>query len=109
MQVIMNLLTNATNYTPPGGRIRLVVEQLDGAVLLRVSDNGMGMSKEALQRVFDLFVQAEPGSCGGLGIGFEPGAKSSRIARGEYRRLQRRPWPGQRVRGALRRTTSGGW
>ncbi len=71
-QVITNLLTNAAKYTPPGGRIQ-VIGGADGArVVLRVIDNGTGLTPELLSRVFDLFVQGPRNlarSDGGLGIG----------------------------------------
>jgi PAS domain S-box-containing protein len=71
-QVLWNLLNNAAKYTPEGGRIRLAVERAAGAVLLRVRDTGMGMPREVLPKVFDLFTQAErtlDRAQGGLGIG----------------------------------------
>jgi signal transduction histidine kinase len=69
VQVIVNLLTNAARYTDPGGIVRLSVERNPGEVLVRVADTGMGLSPEIRDRIFDLFVQAEAGSRGGLGIG----------------------------------------
>jgi signal transduction histidine kinase len=71
-QVLINLLANAAKYTDPGGHIRLTAEAEAGQVVLRVRDNGRGISPETLPRVFDLFHQG-PDSCdhvsGGLGIG----------------------------------------
>jgi len=71
-QVVVNLLTNAAKYTDPGGRIWLTLEQNEGQAVLRVRDNGIGISQEMLPRVFDLFSQAQRASGraqGGLGIG----------------------------------------
>ncbi|WP_162301421.1 CHASE domain-containing protein [Cognatilysobacter segetis] len=71
-QVVANLLNNAAKYTPPGGRIRVDAHALDGQVMLRVEDTGIGMDAALLPRVFDLFTQAERSldrSQGGLGIG----------------------------------------
>jgi PAS domain S-box-containing protein len=70
-QVVANLLHNAIKYTDPGGRIRLHA-RLDGAwLILCVADDGIGISPEALPRVFDMFTQVDgdPGSRGGLGVG----------------------------------------
>jgi signal transduction histidine kinase len=71
-QVFTNLLTNAIKYTDPGGHVR-VTEQLDGdQYVLRVRDNGVGISPALLPHVFDLFTQGERSldrSQGGLGIG----------------------------------------
>jgi PAS domain S-box-containing protein len=71
-QVISNLLNNAAKYTEKGGNIWLTAEVLDGEVLLRVKDDGIGIPAVVLPRVFDLFVQADRGldrAQGGLGIG----------------------------------------
>ena len=72
VQVIANLLTNAAKYTPPGGRIALMVETQGEQLVLAVSDNGIGIDPELLPHVFDLFRQAERSadrSQGGLGLG----------------------------------------
>jgi PAS domain S-box-containing protein len=71
-QVVLNLLNNAAKYTPEGGHIRLSVAAEDGAVVLRVADDGEGIAPELLPRVFDLFTQASrtpDRTQGGLGIG----------------------------------------
>lgn len=68
-QVFLNLLTNAAKYTDPGGRIWLTGECRDRQWVVRVRDNGKGLAPEFLPHVFDLFMQAEAGSQGGLGIG----------------------------------------
>jgi two-component system CheB/CheR fusion protein len=72
-QVLANLLNNAAKYTEVDGRIDLTAEQgADGEILLRVRDNGTGISPEMLPRVFDLFAQADSTldrAQGGLGIG----------------------------------------
>ena len=68
-QVFLNLLTNAAKYTDPGGRSWLTVENLGRQLVTRVRDNGKGLDTKVLPHVFDLFVQADAGSQGGLGIG----------------------------------------
>jgi signal transduction histidine kinase len=71
-QVISNLLSNAAKYTGEGGAIRLTVETVNDEVVVRVEDNGIGIPAEDLQRIFDLFIQAERAldrAQGGLGIG----------------------------------------
>lgn len=72
VQVFSNLLSNASKYTPAGGAIMLSLERLDGAVSITVSDNGIGISSEALPDIFSLFVQ-DPRALalynGGVGIG----------------------------------------
>ena len=72
VQVIVNLLNNAAKYTDQGGRIRLTAGREGDEVVLSVQDNGVGIEKEMLGRVFDLFTQIDrsrPRSRGGLGIG----------------------------------------
>ena len=72
VQVIVNLLNNAAKYTPEGGRLLLDTEVRDAHVLIRITDNGIGMAPELVSRAFDLFAQAERSSdrsSGGLGLG----------------------------------------
>jgi PAS domain S-box-containing protein len=71
-QILANLLNNAAKYTEPHGHIALAVEPGETDVAVRVRDDGVGIGSELLPRVFDMFVQAEPGkdrATGGLGIG----------------------------------------
>jgi signal transduction histidine kinase len=71
-QVISNLLTNAAKFTPHGGRLALRVKREGGNVLIRVQDNGIGMSAEDVGSVFELFRQAghlPERARDGLGIG----------------------------------------
>ncbi len=71
-QVLSNLLSNASKYTPPGGHVWLTGVREGNEVVLAVRDDGIGIGPEMLERVFDLFVQDEAGqrlAQGGLGIG----------------------------------------
>ncbi len=72
VQVFANLLNNAAKYTDEEGHIALTVRSEDGEAVVRVRDDGMGMSPEILARAFDLFVQETRSldrAQGGLGIG----------------------------------------
>jgi len=73
VQVVANLLGNATKYTPEGGHIRLQLRAHgEGDYLLEVSDDGIGMEPGLVERVFELFTQAErtpDRAQGGLGLG----------------------------------------
>ena len=72
VQIVSSLLTNAAKCTPEGGNIWLSASREDGATAIRIRDNGGGIPKEMLPRVFDLFTQIESEACGragGLGIG----------------------------------------
>jgi signal transduction histidine kinase len=71
-QIASNLLTNAGKYTPEGGTISVKVGVEGGQALLAVSDTGVGIHPDMLDRVFDMFVQVERGSLrrhGGMGVG----------------------------------------
>jgi PAS domain S-box-containing protein len=65
-QVFSNLLTNAVKFTSSGGRIDVRVETLDSRVIVRIRDNGAGISAEVLPHIFELFAQ---GSSDGRGLG----------------------------------------
>jgi signal transduction histidine kinase len=58
-ELVSNLLTNAIQYTPAGGRIELAVRRIGSTVQLQVSDTGIGISEEARSRLFDEFYRAE--------------------------------------------------
>ncbi len=71
-QVVVNLLNNASKYTEAGGLIRMTVSQEGNEAVIRVRDNGVGITPELLPRVFELFTQVDGSlgrSYGGLGIG----------------------------------------
>ncbi|MEO7150284.1 MAG: ATP-binding protein [Burkholderiaceae bacterium] len=72
-QVFSNLVINASKYSDAGSRIEVAIERADdGAVAVRVVDQGIGIEPAYLPRVFDMFSQAEPSlsrSQGGLGVG----------------------------------------
>ncbi len=71
-QVFGNLIRNAAKYTEPGGRIEVRARREGEEAVVEVRDNGIGISRELLPRMFDLFIQGEQTldrSGGGLGIG----------------------------------------
>ncbi|MET0963516.1 MAG: ATP-binding protein [Noviherbaspirillum sp.] len=71
-QVFSNLLNNAAKYTNSGGAIRLAAEVSGDSVVVRVTDNGIGLSPAMLTRVFDMFTQVDYSlerSNAGLGVG----------------------------------------
>lgn len=72
VQVVANLLNNANKYTPEGGTLHLRLESQGHDYVLTVQDDGIGMEPALVERVFDLFTQAErtpDRSQGGLGLG----------------------------------------
>jgi signal transduction histidine kinase len=71
-QVVGNLLDNASRYSSDGARIDLTAVVSGPHVLIKVTDNGAGIDRELLGRVFELFVQGREvpqAGEGGLGIG----------------------------------------
>ena len=71
-QVVANLLTNASKYTDPAGRIVVTADREGADAVVRVADTGRGISPEMLPRLFDLFTQESQEiarSEGGLGLG----------------------------------------
>jgi two-component system CheB/CheR fusion protein len=72
VQVVVNLLSNAANYSPRASTVRLLVTIEDGQGVVRVIDHGVGIESELQSKIFDLFVQSEQRldrSRGGLGVG----------------------------------------
>ena len=70
-QVILNLLNNAFKFTPTGGKIVLKVKEEIGKLIVEVTDNGPGISKEDQKRLFDPYFR-RPGDrerLSGLGLG----------------------------------------
>jgi PAS domain S-box-containing protein len=71
-QVFANLLNNAAKYTERGGVIRLTAARQGSDVVVSVKDSGIGIPRDKLQSVFELFSQVQGSlerSLGGLGIG----------------------------------------
>jgi signal transduction histidine kinase len=71
VQIVGNILHNATKFMDPGGRIVLRVARQDGSAVFTVKDDGIGIPIDRIDRVFDLFTQVHggDGAQGGLGIG----------------------------------------
>jgi CheY-like chemotaxis protein/anti-sigma regulatory factor (Ser/Thr protein kinase) len=71
-QVVANLLTNAARYTDVGGTVTLRAWRANESVVIRVADNGSGITADMLQRIFEPFVQGkrtQERAQGGLGLG----------------------------------------
>jgi signal transduction histidine kinase len=69
-EVLNNLVDNATRYTPAGTRITLGAKARESDVLVRVIDQGEGLSPDEVERIFDPVVQGneEAQGAGGLGL-----------------------------------------
>jgi two-component system, OmpR family, phosphate regulon sensor histidine kinase PhoR len=71
-RVLDNLLGNALKFTPEGGRISVTVTHLDSHIVLEVSDTGIGIPPEQLDKIFQRFYQVDGSSkrrFGGVGLG----------------------------------------
>lgn len=70
-QVFWNMIKNGVKFTPSGGEVRVVTSNLDGEIVVRVTDTGIGIAAEALPKIFEAFEQGTvaTGSFGGLGLG----------------------------------------
>jgi signal transduction histidine kinase len=71
-QLLANLIDNALTYTPSGGKVRVKVRWQNEECRIAISDNGVGMAEEDLDRVFDRFYRTEQSrsrETGGTGLG----------------------------------------
>ncbi len=71
-QVFANVLVNAIKYTPRGGTVRVDVGSEAGLAIVEVTDTGVGIAREMLDRVFEAFTQADrtlDRTQGGIGLG----------------------------------------
>jgi two-component system sensor histidine kinase SenX3 len=69
---VANLLSNAIEHSPPGGRVGVGLEREDGVLVVTVTDQGAGISAEQLPRVFERFFRVDDGrgrNEGGTGLG----------------------------------------
>ncbi len=71
-QVLVNLLTNAIKFTPPGGKITIAAQRQNGHVALSVADTGIGMTADEVAQAAEPFYQADRSLArrfGGTGLG----------------------------------------
>jgi PAS domain S-box-containing protein len=71
-QVLTNLMDNSLRYTPDGGRVTCVARRIDGGVAVSIRDNGTGITREHLPRIFERFYRADLSRSreeGGTGLG----------------------------------------
>jgi len=86
-QILLNLLTNALKFTPPGGRVAVACERAGERVRVHVRDTGIGIPTEQLERIFEAFVQLEPqpdsATQRGVGLGLAISRELARAMSGE--------------------------
>jgi len=72
VQVLSNILRNAINFSPRESRITIEALRSGGVVETRVSDQGIGVPPDSLERIFDRFYQVDQSATrrvGGVGLG----------------------------------------
>ncbi len=91
-QVLWNVLKNAVKFTPEGGRIGISTRSnpARGCAVVEISDTGVGLAKEELERIFEAFVQGgaaagEAHRFGGLGLGLTISKRITELHRGSIR------------------------
>ena len=87
-QILLNLLSNAAKFTPPGGNIVVECTALVKWMRVQVSDTGMGIPEDKLQNIFEPFVQLERGlskDTGGTGLGLAISRDLARAMGGDLR------------------------
>ena len=85
-QILVNLLSNALKFTPGGGRIAVEVALLgDTDVAIAVTDTGIGIATDQLERIFEPFVQAHESHAPerGVGLGLAISRRLARAMRGD--------------------------
>jgi two-component system CheB/CheR fusion protein len=86
-QILVNLLTNAAKFTPPGGRVRIACTADGDAAIVEVRDTGIGISPTDLPRIFEPFVQVDRSLTSvdrdGVGLGLAISRDLARAMNGE--------------------------
>jgi signal transduction histidine kinase len=81
--VWINLISNAIKFTEVGGRIEISLKEREGMAIFSIKDNGIGMSDEVKERIFEKFYQGDSSHASrGNGIGLNIVQRIISLARG---------------------------
>jgi PAS domain S-box-containing protein len=84
LQILLNLLSNATRHTPAKGRVTISARGSAKVVRISISDTGIGIPADQQERIFEEFVQVE-GSTGGTGLGLPVSRRLAQLMGGDIR------------------------
>ncbi len=73
-QIFLNLIENAIKYTPSNGQVRVIVASNEKDIIIEVKDNGIGIPKEDINRIFERFYRVDKArsrDVGGTGLGLD--------------------------------------
>lgn len=87
-QALTNLVGNAIKFTPPGGKVELQVQVVDGGMRYRVSDSGIGIPDQDKARIFEPFFQISSGHArrqDGVGLGLHIVRSFCQLSGGDVR------------------------
>lgn len=95
-RLLVNLITNANRYGKENGHILVKLSAEQGKVILSVEDDGIGMTKEQLEQIWNRFYQADPSRSGrGSGLGLSIVKRIAAVHNGEMR-AESRPGEGSK-------------
>jgi signal transduction histidine kinase len=87
-QILLNLLANSVKFTGAGGRVSIGAARDGDVIRIRVSDSGIGIPADQLERVFEPFFQVDRGTTrtySGIGLGLAIARDFARAMGGELR------------------------
>jgi two-component system phosphate regulon sensor histidine kinase PhoR len=99
IQILVNVLDNAVKFTPEGGRITMEAEEREGGLVLKISDTGIGIPGEEIQRLGERFYRVDKTrsrELGGTGLGLSI-VKHLMLAHGGRMEIESQPGRGTTV------------
>jgi signal transduction histidine kinase len=86
-QILLNLLGNAIRHTPDGSTVRISIGSIEEKVMVRIADEGPGVSKEDMEQIFDIYVTNAGEDRAGSGLGLPLSRRLARLLGGEVRAI----------------------